>query len=167
MVNNLYELRSSLGISQAHLARLLQVSRSTIAMLETGKMAPRGMSEVYLFQAERLVVIAESLLENQQYVLPEPSVDKVSAKKREIEISLVRKQHQLADVEKQHQKIKLLRAFIPLLRSADQFETRKLDALVSLWERNIISGESKFGLQAIADIKLEIKLLQAQMEILN
>lgn len=55
MPNPLIRLRTSLGLGQTDLARLLGISRSHLAMMETGKAAPKGTAEVYLFQAERFI----------------------------------------------------------------------------------------------------------------
>jgi transcriptional regulator with XRE-family HTH domain len=54
-MNAVVELRQRLGISQEEASLLLGISRGHLSKIEIGQSPPKGLSEVYLFQAIRLL----------------------------------------------------------------------------------------------------------------
>ena len=135
MENHVVELRSRLGISQEEAAMLLGISRGHLSKIEIGQSAPKGLSEVYLIQALRLLDQMEEpvLSEITEPGLPafaERELQRLEARKKTIE-------KELEKLEGRQKAVLRLQAFIPMLEQTIDFEKRKLGVLLTRFHRNI------------------------------
>ena len=159
------ELRTRLGISQEEAAMLLGISRGHLSKIEIGQSAPKGLSELCLFYALRL------LDQMEEPVLPEITEPGLPAfAERELQRLQTRKTsigNELAKLENRQKTVLRLQAFIPLLATTKDFESRRIDVLLARFDRNIKMEEESYGQETRKDLCAELKFINAQIQYLT
>jgi len=165
MDNPIVELRSRLGISQEEAAMLLGISRGHLSKIEIGQVAPRGLSEVYLIQALRLLDLME------EPVLPEITEPGLPAfAQKELQRLEARKKNIEKELEKlaaRQKAVLRLKAFIPLLAHTKDFENRKIGILLARFQRNIQMEEESYGSKVCKELFAELAYINAQIQYLT
>ena len=162
MANPLTELRTQLGISQEEAAMLLGISRGHVSKIEINHVPPRGLSEVYLFQAQRLVDQME------EPVIPEPTetgipafAEKEMERLRSRKLNLEKEKSKLTERQKT---VLRLKAFIPMLMATENFESRRLDVLIARFQRNIDMENNSYGPEVLNELNAELAYIEAQIQ---
>lgn len=164
MPNRVTRLREELGLTQSETALLLGISRSHLAMMETGKAAPADLAEIYLIQAERLCFMAQQEWEKVESDPLQPSAAWIKKKIKVLEIQQFRKQRELEDLTNRLRKKFLLAHFIKLLRLEPSLAHRKIESQLLLMERKYAISDSSELQIKLQELNLELGLIEKELD---
>lgn len=160
MANRITRLREALGITQEEMARLLEVSRSHLAMMETGKAAPSGLADTYLIQAERICFLAQQEWENQPKASLQVKEELLHRKIQKLEINRMQLSREIERLEARYQTSMTLKFFLKRLKV--EFETTNRNQ-----ERLLEILEAKTSDEDIRLIELDIFLKKTELAHVN
>lgn len=160
MANRITRLREALGITQDEMARLLEVSRSHLAMMETGKAAPSGLADTYLIQAERICFLAQQEWENQPKASIQVKEEWLNRKIQKLEINRLQLSREIERLEARYQTSMTLKFFLKRLKVELETTNRNRARLLEILEAKISDEEFRL-------MELDIYLKKVELDLVN